>query len=78
MRLWISKDALSVGHVYAVDGEALESTRLFIGPRLRVYRLGVDAHETREEAIRAAESKRDQEIALYEKRIEKLRGMSYG
>ena len=79
MIVWISKYALSAGitkhdakisNGYAYPGAPFMS---YVG-----FKLGKDAHDTEEGAIRAAEAMRIKKIAALKKQIAKLESMRFG
>ena len=81
MKIWISKYALTDGVTEHECEEPDEGSRyVYPGPPFMAYvgfRLGRDAHLTRDEATKAAEAARLKKIAGLHKQLAKLEKMSF-
>lgn len=76
--LWISKYALSDGiKVADWDGKVTEYGYVFPHGYCAGFELGSDAHESEEEAKKAAEKKRLAKIASLKKQLAKLEAISF-
>lgn len=75
---YLSKYALS-GGIKELEGEVLEfNGRQFVEyGRFNSYALGTEIHETRAEAVMAAEAMRVKKIASLRKQIAKLEAMKF-
>lgn len=81
MRVWISKYALS-GGITEHDCEPPEGEDRYVRPGAPFmsyvsFKLGAEAHETREEAVKAAHAARVKKIASLHKQIAKLEKMTF-
>lgn len=78
MIVWISKYALSTGitkHDAEIRGDDAYPGSPFMS--FVSFRIGKDAHETKEGAIRAAEVQRLKKIAALKKQLAKLESMQF-
>jgi len=77
---YLSKYALT-GGIETVQGEQPPFVdRGYIkimGRTMSLYRLGLDVHETMEEAVNAAKEQRDKKIASVKKQLAKLEAMTF-
>ena len=78
MIIWISKYALSAG-ITKHDAEVKYGSAYPGAPFMSYvsFKLGKDAHETLEGAVRAAEAQRVKKIAALKKQIAKLEKMRF-
>lgn len=77
MRVWVSKYALT-HTVYEDNVTHAEDRRYVRGASWRAwYRLGRDAHESREAAVKDAERRRTAKIDALKKQIAKLEALKF-
>lgn len=79
MKVWISKYALTDGIVER-EVEECDANGRYVYSKAdfwQSFRLGGDAHKTREAAVAAANSMRLEKIASLKKQIEKLEALDF-
>ena len=75
-KVYVSKRALTDGVTEGVvDRQAYCGKYVFVDGSWEMLRIGTEVHETREEAVRAAEKKRAAKIALLRKQIARLEAL---
>lgn len=80
MKIWISRYALSDGITEHECDPPNERGQVFPGTPFASYygfTLGKDAHASKEDAVKAAESQRKKKIASLRKQLAKLEAMTF-
>lgn len=77
MKVWISKYALSAGVQEVECGDITDGCAYSPYGGCNWLKMGIDAHDSREEAVAKAEKDRIKKIASLEKQIKKLKAKTF-
>jgi hypothetical protein len=77
MKVWVSKYALSSG-ILEKEMERASTSPEYVTDKYLFLKLGSEAHESKEEAIKKANDMRIKKIASLRKKLEKIEGLVFG